>query len=206
MLLLFSSSFSYHYHYHLLSYYHFFHYYWYHFIPLYFCTCGIYVQTVSYYSRIYIIFLRLSLSSSFLLSFFSLSLLSFYAIISLYMWNIVQTVSYYSRIYDIAVKTANCVFFLLIFVMCIHMNICIICYGIDYSDVIMSAAASQITGLSIVYLIVCLGADQRKHQSSASLLFVRGIHRGPGTYPHQRPVRRKCFHLMTSSWISHISC
>ena len=100
--------------------------------------------------------------------------------------------------------SANCVF-LLFFVMCIHMNMCIICYGIDYSDVIMSAAASQITGLSIVYLIVCLGADQRKHQSSAPLAFVRGIHRGPGTSPHKRPVRRKCFHLMTSSWNSHIS-
>ena len=35
--------------------------------------------------------------------------------------------------------------------------------------------ASQITSLTIVYLTVYLGADQRKHQSSASLAFVRGI-------------------------------
>ena len=40
-----------------------------------------------------------------------------------------------------------------------------------YIDVIMSAMASQITGVSIVCLTVCSGADQRKHQSSASLLY-----------------------------------
>ena len=42
----------------------------------------------------------------------------------------------------------------------------------------MSAMASQITSLTVVYSIVYSGADQRKHQSSASLAFVRGIHRG----------------------------
>ena len=36
------------------------------------------------------------------------------------------------------------------------------------SDVIMIAVTSQITGVSIVYSTVCSGADQRKHQSSAS--------------------------------------
>ena len=41
-----------------------------------------------------------------------------------------------------------------------------------YSEGIMSAVASQITGISIVYSIVCSGADQRKHQSYASLAFV----------------------------------
>ena len=46
-----------------------------------------------------------------------------------------------------------------------------------YNDVITCAMASQITGVSIVYSIVCSGADQRKHQSSASLAFVRGIYR-----------------------------
>ena len=35
------------------------------------------------------------------------------------------------------------------------------------------------------------GADQRKHQSSASLAFVRGNHRGPGNSPHKWPVTRK---------------
>ena len=48
---------------------------------------------------------------------------------------------------------------------------------IHYNDVIMSAMASQITGVSIVCSAVSSGADQRKHQSSASLAFVWGIHR-----------------------------
>ena len=48
-----------------------------------------------------------------------------------------------------------------------------------YSDVIMCAMASQITGASIVCSNACSGADQRKHQSSASLAFVRGIPRWP---------------------------
>ena len=46
-----------------------------------------------------------------------------------------------------------------------------------YDDVIMGAMASQITSLAIVYSTVYSGTDQRKHQSSASLVFVRGIHR-----------------------------
>ena len=40
----------------------------------------------------------------------------------------------------------------------------------------MSAMAPHITGVAIVYSAVCSGADQRKHQSSALLAFVRGIH------------------------------
>ena len=61
------------------------------------------------------------------------------------------------------------------------------------SDVMMGAMASQITGVLIVYSTVCSGADQRKHQSSASLAFVRGIHRWPVNSPHKRPVTRKRF-------------
>ena len=57
----------------------------------------------------------------------------------------------------------------------------------------MGAMASQITNLVIVYLIVYSGADQRKHQSSASLAFVRGIHRWPVNSPHKWPVARKMF-------------
>ena len=49
----------------------------------------------------------------------------------------------------------------------------------NYSDVITSATASQITGVSIVYSTVCPGADQRKHQSTASLALVRRIQRWP---------------------------
>ena len=48
-----------------------------------------------------------------------------------------------------------------------------------YDDVIMGSIASEITSLASVYSAVYSGADQRKHQSSASLAFVRGIHRGP---------------------------
>ena len=62
-----------------------------------------------------------------------------------------------------------------------------------YSDVIMIAMASQITGVSMVYSIVCSGADQRRHQSSASLVFVRGIHRWSVDSPHKGPVTRKMF-------------
>ena len=50
-------------------------------------------------------------------------------------------------------------------------------YSAHYSDVIMSAMASQITGVLIVYSTVCSSADQRKHQSSVSLVYVRGVHR-----------------------------
>ena len=62
-----------------------------------------------------------------------------------------------------------------------------------YGDVIMGTIASQITSLTIVYSTVNSGADQRKHQRSASLAFVRGIHRGPVNFPHKWPVTRKMF-------------
>ena len=57
----------------------------------------------------------------------------------------------------------------------------------------MGAMASQITSLSIVYSDVYSGVDQRKYQSSASLPFVRGIHRWPVNSPHKWPVTRKMF-------------
>ena len=37
------------------------------------------------------------------------------------------------------------------------------------------------------------GADQRRHQSSVPLAFVRGIHRSPVNSPHKGPVTRKMF-------------
>ena len=64
---------------------------------------------------------------------------------------------------------------------------------INYIDVIMSAMASQITGVSIVYSTVCPGADKRKHQSPSLLAFVRGIHRWPVNCPHKGAVTRKMF-------------
>ena len=62
-----------------------------------------------------------------------------------------------------------------------------------YNDVIMSTIAFQITSLTIVYSAAYSGADQRWHQSSASLAFVWGIHRWPVNSPHKRPVTRKMF-------------
>ena len=62
-----------------------------------------------------------------------------------------------------------------------------------YNDVIMGAIASQITSLTIIHSIVYSDADQRKHQSSTSLAFVRRIHRGPVKSPHKWPVTRKMF-------------
>ena len=59
-------------------------------------------------------------------------------------------------------------------------------YVSHYGDIIMSTMASQITSLTIVYSTVHSGADQRKHQSSASLAFVRRIHRSPVNSPHKR--------------------
>ena len=74
-----------------------------------------------------------------------------------------------------------------------------------YDDVIMSAIASQITSLTIVYSIVYSDADQRKHQSSASLAFVRGIHRDRWIPRTNGQLRGKCFHLMTSSWVNSLT-
>ena len=45
-----------------------------------------------------------------------------------------------------------------------------------YDDVLMSAMASQITRLTIVYSTIYPGT-YNKHQISASLAVVRGIHR-----------------------------
>ena len=60
-----------------------------------------------------------------------------------------------------------------------------------YNDVIMSTITSQIPSIPMVYSTIYWGVDQRKHQSSASLAFVWGIHRWPVNYPHKGPVTRK---------------
>ena len=65
--------------------------------------------------------------------------------------------------------------------------------AVHYCDVLMGAEACQITSLMIVYSTVYSDTDQRKHQSSASLAFVRGIHGGPVNFPHKWPVTRKMF-------------
>ena len=79
-----------------------------------------------------------------------------------------------------------------------HIQPAMVCYVQDYdytwkhyNDVIMGAMAYLITSLTIICSAVYSGADQRKHQSSASLAFVRGIHRWPVNSPHKGPVTRK---------------
>ena len=62
-----------------------------------------------------------------------------------------------------------------------------------HNDVIISAMASQITSLTIVYSTIFSGTDQRKHQRSASLAFLWGIHRWPVNSPHKGPVTQKMF-------------
>ena len=57
--------------------------------------------------------------------------------------------------------------------------------GVHYSDVIMNATPSHITGVSSVCWAVYSGVGQRKHQSSASLAFVRDKLLVTGGFPTQ---------------------
>ena len=66
--------------------------------------------------------------------------------------------------------------------------------GSHYNDIIMSTMVSQILGLAIVYLTVHSCGDQkRKHKSSASLTFRRGIHPWPVNSQHKGTVTRRVF-------------
>ena len=62
-----------------------------------------------------------------------------------------------------------------------------------YNNFIMGTMTSQITDVSIAYSTICSGADQRNHQSSASLAYVWEIHRWPVNSPRKGPVTRKMF-------------
>ena len=83
---------------------------------------------------------------------------------------------------------------------------CATCYTLHWTpiyhcnDVIMSAMASQITGVSIVCSTICSSADQRNHQSSASLAFVRGMHRSPVDPPSQMAINAE---IIFSWWRHH---
>ena len=74
-------------------------------------------------------------------------------------------------------------------------------WAYHYTDVIMTTMASQITSLMVAYSTVYSDADQRKHQSSASLAFMWGIHRDRWIPCTKGQLRGKCYHLMTSSCI-----
>ena len=64
---------------------------------------------------------------------------------------------------------------------CTKPSICIWYHKMHYSDNGHDGALKQ------------PGADQRKHQSSVSLAFVRGIHWWPVNSPHKWPVTQKMF-------------
>ena len=76
--------------------------------------------------------------------------------------------------------------------------------SIHYSDVLMTAITSHITGVSTVCSTVCPGADQRKHQSFTPPASVGEVHQSPVDCPNKWPVTRKCFHLKTS-WCSKMA-
>ena len=74
-----------------------------------------------------------------------------------------------------------------------HILPVVLCFTPHNCDAIMATMASQITSLAIVNSTVHSSADQRKHQGSTSLAFVRGIHRWPVNSLHKGPVTRKMF-------------
>ena len=71
----------------------------------------------------------------------------------------------------------------------IVISVCVYLLLEHYNDIIMSVMVSQITSLTIVYSTLYSGTDE----SSASLAFVRGIHRWPVNSPHKGPVTWKMF-------------
>ena len=97
------------------------------------------------------------------------------------------------RVFTFSFFTITTLFFSLSFWYFTALNFPSLVHCFHYCDVIMGTMASEITSLTIVYSTVYSGADQRKHQSSASLAFVRGIHRCPVNSPHKWPVTRKMF-------------
>ena len=85
-------------------------------------------------------------------------------------------------------------------------------YPLHYDDVIMGSVAAHITSLAIVYPTVYSDTDQRKHQSSVSVAFVRGILRWPVNSSYKGPVTRKMFAFddvimirCKICWLPHIS-
>ena len=87
----------------------------------------------------------------------------------------------------------------------------------------MGTMGSQINNLTIVYSTVYSSADQNKHQSSASLAFVQGIHRWPVNSPLKGQVMQIMFpfddiimrfdclryinkYYMMMSWHENLSC
>ena len=74
-----------------------------------------------------------------------------------------------------------------------------------YSGVIMCAMTAQIIGASIIYWTVCSGIS-KKHQSSVSLAFVRGIRRWPVNSRHKGPVTRNMVSFDDVTLAKYIQC
>ena len=75
----------------------------------------------------------------------------------------------------------------------LHVFLPITVDAVHYCGVIMGTNVSQMTRLTVVYSTVYSGADRRKHKSSVSLAFVRGMLRWPVNSPHKGPVTWKMF-------------
>ena len=82
-----------------------------------------------------------------------------------------------------------------------HISWALVTYT-HYNDAKISVVASQITSLTIIYTTVYSGTDQRKHQSSASLAFARGIHRWPVNSPHKGQWRGALMFSSICAWIN----
>ena len=76
------------------------------------------------------------------------------------------------------------------------------------NDVIMISMAFQITSLAIFYSTAYSGTHQRKHQSSASLVCMRRIHRLPVNSPHKEPATPTMFPFddVVINYIQQITC
>ena len=70
-----------------------------------------------------------------------------------------------------------------------------------YNEVIMSAMASQITSLTIVYSTVHSRCRSRKTSKLRVTGLCEGNSLGTGEFPTQRASNGRFFHLMTSSWL-----
>ena len=88
----------------------------------------------------------------------------------------------------------------------IYSSLCLFCWLSTwlkcYGDVIMSAMASQITGVSIVYSTVCSGVDKKK----ASKLRVTGLCERNSPVTGEFPAQRASDAENVSSWWRHDAC
>ena len=91
-------------------------------------------------------------------------------------------------------QSGNRVFVAKMYLKCFYQYLDTMVQGsVHYSDVIMSAMPSQITGVSIVCLAVCLGADQRNIKVPRHCFLLVESTGSPMDSPHKGPVTQKMF-------------